>query len=425
MKISTESIQNSQVALMVEMEKSEVDEYMNKAYTSVARRVSIPGFRKGKAPKAVLERHVGKEVIFQETLDQMIPKVYEDAIISQAIEAIDRPEIEIVQKDPVIFKAIVPVKPVLTLCDYKKIKIEFTPKEINEQDVQNTIEQLRYQHATFIPVDREVQYGDLVTMDIEGKREGQSFPIGKDVVYDIKEDSRLPLPGFSENLLGITQNEEKEFVLTYPENYENTELAGKDFEFKVLVKEIKERRLPEVNDEFAKGLGIEDLSLLHEQISTSLKQRAEDSARLEVERKIIDDIVESSEIEYPPILIERAIDRLLSEEAESFQNGFEGLERYLESINKTLEAHRDELKPIAIARVVRTLVLERVADEEGISIEESEIDIEIDKIAVGSGDQSEEMKRVLNLPQPRDSVKRYLRNKKAMEKLVQIVTSTV
>jgi len=425
MKISAESMQNSQVEVRVEMEESEVDKYRDKAYLSVASRVSVPGFRRGKAPKAVVERHVGKEVIFQETLEQMIPKAYEEAIVSQAIEAIDRPEIELIQTEPVIFKAIVPIKPTVRLGDYKIIKIESIPVEVKEQDVEAAIEQLRHQHATFIPVERSVEYDDLVTIDVEGKREGESFPIGKDVVYDVRKDSHLPLPGFAANLVGMDNGEEKNFVLTYPENYENTELAGKDYEFKALVTEIKEKKLPEVNDELAKGLGLDSLYLLREQISTSLKQRTEERARLDLEQKAIDAIIGSSEIEYPPILVERAIDRLLSEEAENFQDGFGGLERYLQSINKTLEAHRDELKPVATDRVVRTLIVESVADAEGIDVDGSEIDMEIDKMTKGSGEQFEEMKKFLNLSQSRDSVKRYLRNKRAMERLVQIATGAV
>jgi trigger factor len=355
----------------------------------------------------------------------MIPKAYEEAIVSQAIEAIDKPEIEIVQKEPVIFKAIVPIKPTVRLGDYKKIKIQSNPKEVNDQDVEATIEQLQHQHATFVPVERAVTYGDLVTMDVDGKREGQSFPIGKDVVYDVREDSRLPLPGFAANLLEMDREEEKNFVLTYPEDYENPELAGKNYEFKVLITEVKEKVLPELNDDFAKGLGFEGLSLLREQITMSLKQRADDRARLDLEQKTIDTIVGSSEIDYPPILIDRAIDRLLSEEAENFQDGFDGLERYLQSINKTLEGHRDELKPIATGRVVRTLVLERIADEEDIDVDESEVDVEIDKMAKGSGEQSEEVRRLLNLSRSRDSVKGYIKNRKAMEKLIKMVTGNI
>lgn len=422
--MSIEPIEDRQIALKVEMDVVEVDKYMDKAYLSIASRVTIPGFRKGKAPKSVVERHVGKETILQEALEQMIPKAYEEALGSQSIEAIDRPEIELLQTEPVIFKAIVPIKPTVKLGNYKKTKIKFKPVEVSEQDVEVTIEQLRRQHATLVPVERSVQSGDLVTIDVEGKREGEPFPIGKGVVYEVNKDSRLPLPGFAENLVGLNKDEGKSFTLSYPAGYEIAELAGKEYEFKVSVAEVKEKQLPEVDDEFAKGLGLDDLASLREQILSGLKQGAEERARLELEQKATDALMESSEIEYPPILVERAIDRLLSEEAENFRDGFEGLERYLTSLNKSLEAHREELKPVAEKRVVRTLVLEKVAEEEKIEITEPEIDAEIDKMAKGPAGQAEEMKKLFNLPQSRESIKRFLKNKKAAERLVQITTNS-
>lgn len=424
MKVSTEPIENRQIALKVEMDVVEVDKYMDKAYLSIASRVTIPGFRKGKAPKSVVERHVGKETILQEALEQMIPKAYEEALGIQSIEAIDRPEIELLQTEPVIFKAIVPIKPTVKLGNYKKTKIKFKPVEVSEQDVETTIEQLSRQHATLVPVERSVQFGDLVTIDVEGKREGEPFPIGKGVVYEVNKDSRLPLPGFSEHLVGMSRDKEESFVLSYPADYEIAELAGKEYEFKVSVAEVKEKQLPEVNDEFAKGLGLDDLASLREQILSGLKQGAEERARLELEQKATDALMESSEIEYPPILVERAIDRLLSEEAENFRDGFEGLERYLTSLNKSLEAHREELKPVAEKRVVRTLVLEKVAEEEKIEITEPEIDAEIDKMVKGPAGQAEEMKKLFNLPQSRETIKRFLKSKRAAERLVQIATNS-
>ncbi|MBM4452999.1 MAG: trigger factor [Chloroflexi bacterium] len=424
MKVSSEPMENSQVALKVEMEGFEVEKYMDKAYLSIASRVTVPGFRKGKAPKSVVERRVGKETILQEALEQMIPKAYEDALGIHAIEAIDRPEIELLQTEPVIFKAIVPIKPTVKLGNYKKTKIKSKLVEVDDEEVEATIEQLRRQHATLAPVERSVQFGDLVTIDVEGKREGEPFPIGKGVVYEVNKDSRLPLPGFAENLVSLNKDEEKSFALSYPAGYEIAELAGKEYEFKVSVAEIKEKQLPEANDEFAKGLGLDDLASLREQILNGLKQGADERAWLELEQKAIDALIESSKLEYPPILVARAIDRLLSEEAENFRDGFEGLERYLASLNKSMEVHREELKPVAEKRVIRTLVLEKVAEEEAIEVEEAEVDAEIDKMSQGSGEQAQNVKKVFNLPQARDSIKRFLKSKKAVKYLVQIATNS-
>ncbi len=422
MKVSTEPVENCQVALNIEMEPAEIDKYMGKAYSRMVKKVSVPGFRKGKAPRDVLERHVGREALFQEALEDLIPGAYEEALEEQKIEPIAQPQFELIKTEPLIFKAIVPLKPAVKLGDYTRIKVASKPVEISDEDIESTIEQLRHQQAILSPVDRPVQFGDIATIDVEGERDGETFPIRKDVVYEVNKGTKLPLPGFSEKLEGMVKGEEKGFTLSYPADYEMQELAGKDHAFKVTVSEVKEKKLPELDDEFAKALGKEDMASIREQISSNLKARAEERARLELEQKAVDAAVELSEVEYPPVLVDREIERLLKDEARHFSEGISGLDSYLKTIGKTLEGHVEEVRPVASQRVIRSLVLGKIAEAEKVEVTDSEIDEEIEKMVKDADKEAEDMKRFFSLPEARESIKQFLTGRKTVERLVQIAT---
>ena len=285
MKVSSEPIENSQVSLNVEMEANEVEEYLGKAYNHLVSKVKVPGFRKGKTPRTVLERHIGKDTLLQEALEQLIPDACQKAMDEQKIEAIARPEIQIMQTEPVVFKAIVPVYPTIKLGDYKGIRVESIPVVLTDQEIEAAIQQLRLQHAVLVPVDRPAKMDDAVTMDIEGESEGKPFTIRKDLVYELVKESPLPLPGFADKLEGIAKGEERSFTLSYAADYKIPELAGKDYSFKVKATEIKEQQLPEANDEFAKTVGVESMAVMREQIISRLKERAEEMARSELRPK--------------------------------------------------------------------------------------------------------------------------------------------
>jgi len=424
MKVSTEPVENRQVALNIEMEPVEIDKYLDRAYNRLVKKVSVPGFRKGKAPRDILERHIGKDALFQEALEDLIPRAYKEALDEQKIDAIAQPQFELIKTEPLVFKAVVPLKPTVKLGDYKQIRVDSKPVKISKKDIDDTIEQLREQQAVLLPVDRLVQLGDAVTMDVEGERGGEPFPIRKDVVYEVIKGARLPLPGFAEKLEGIAKGEERSFVLSYPQDYEMKELAGKEHAFKVTVKEIKEKKLPEVDDEFANSLGKDDIASLRKQIESNLTSRAEDRARVELEQTATDKLIELSEVEYPPILVEREVDRLLNEEARHFTEGLAGLENYLKTLNKTMDTHREELRPMASKRVVRSLVLGELAETEKIEVKESEIDDEVEKMARDAERQAEDVRKLFSLPQARDSIRQFLTGRKAVEMLVEVAKGT-
>jgi len=421
-KVTNEKTENCQVFLTIEMEPAEVEESLEESYHRLVRKVNIPGFRKGKAPRAILERHIGKESLLEDALNNLLPEACEKAIKEQKIEAIAQPHIEIAQTDPVVFKATVPLLPKVELGDYHHIQVTPEPVELTEDDVNAVIEQLRHQHATWEPVERPVDFDDLVVLDIESNIEDKPFINQKGVQYQVLRDLPFPAPGFAEQLPGVKRNEEKEFKLQFPLDFPRGELAGKEASFKVKITEIKQEKLPELDDEFATGVSpdFKTLDSLREQVTADLKLRAEEKARIDFEERVIEAVVDLTELEYPPILVEQEIDRLLNQRFQRLQRGDQGLEEYLRSINKTEEELREELHPLATKRVIRSLVLGRIAEGEKIEVSDSEVDAEIENMIKSTTDNKDELQKFLNTPQPRESIEQLLITRKTRQQLVEI-----
>lgn len=424
MKVTREKEENSQVFLTIEMEPAEVEESLEMSYSRLVKRANIPGFRKGKAPRSILERYMGKESLLDDALNYLLPQAYEKAIKEQEIEAIARPYVEIAQTDPVVFKATVPVKPTIELGDYHHIQVTPEPVELTKDDVNAAIEQLRHQHATWEPVERPVDFGDLVVFDIESSIEDEPFINQQGAQYQVVRDLPFPAPGFAEQLSGMKRDEEKEFKLQFPSDYPKSDLAGKEASFKVKVAEIKQEILPELNAKFAKQVNpdFKTLNSLRKQVSTSLKARAEERAKIDFEERVIEAAVDLSQIEFPTILVEMEIDHLLEEQSRRWQ-GSKGLDEYLSSINKTEKELRDELHPLATKRVTRSLILGKVAEEEKIEVSDSEINAEIETMTKNAADNKDELQKFLNTPQAHESIKQFLITRKTIQRLVDVAKS--
>jgi len=421
-KVNREKIENSQAFLRIELEPAEVEESVEESYRRLVRKANIPGFRKGKAPRAVVERYIGRDSLLEDALNNLLPQACEEAIKEQGIEAIASPSIEIEQTDPVVFKATVPLRPTIKLGDYHQIRLTPEPVELTETEVNTVIEQLRRQHSTWEPVERPVNFDDLVTLDIESHVVGKPFINQQGVQYEVLHDYPFPVPGFAEQLLGMKGDEGKEFKLQLPEDYRRGELAGKEVWFKVKVSEVKQQRLPELDDEFASLVNpeIKTLDLLRERISANLRLRAEEKAREEFEQRVIDAVVDQSQLEFPPVLVEREIDRLLDRQARWLQAGGSGLEEYLGRVNKTEAELREELRPLATKTVSRSLVLGRVAEEEKIEVSDAEISAELERMAQSVTGNKDEVQKRLDSPQVRSSIEQLLTTRKTMQRLVEI-----
>ena len=422
MKVTNEKTENSQVFLTIEMEPAEMEESLENSYRRLVKKVDVPGFRRGKAPRAVLERHVGQESLLRDTVDELVPEAYEKALKEQEIEAIAQPQIEVVQTDPIVFKAVVPLKPVIKLGDYHSIQVTPQPVEVTEDDIGAVVEQLRHQHATWQPVERPVDFGDLVTLDVESNIEGEPFINQKGAQYQVIRDSPSPAPGFAEQLIGMNKNQEKDFQLKFPSDYPRSELADKEPSFKVKVTEIKQENLPELTDEFVGEVDpdFKTLDSLRERISSDLQLRAEETAKREFEERAIEAVVDLAELEFPPILVEIEIDRSLNRNIQLLQGSGQGLEQYLKSINKTEEELREELRPSAAKRVAQSLVLGKIAEEEKVEVSSPEVDTEIEEMTKGAAENKDQLVKALSTPQARESIEQTLITRKAMQRLVEI-----
>ncbi len=419
MKVSTENLENCRIALNVEAEASELDKSLDEAYRHLVKEVAIPGFRKGKAPRAILEQRIGKKSLLEEALEHLVPELYRQAIQSKDLEPIAEPELEITQTEPLIFKATVSLKPEVKLGDYHGLRLDASPQvEVTDKEVAAAMDEFRKEQGAWVPADRPAELDDLVTMNIQANVDGKPWLDHKEILYEMDKGSRSPVAGFASCLQGAEKNKEKTFNLTIPDDYPIKEMRGKEGSFRVTISEIKEKQSPELNDELAKGAGYDNLEGMREKVAADLRAKAEARNRLELKQKALATVVEISKVKYPPVLEDREIDRLLEDEAGRF--GFRELADYLKRTNKTEEELRQGWRPIAKKRVANSLVLEKIAEEEKIEISSLEVDNKVKELVEAAADK-EKMQQFLTLPQVRESIEQSLRTDKTGERLMQIV----
>ena len=427
MKVLSNYIENREALLTIELEPAEVEDYLQKSYKKIVKKTAIHGFRKGKAPRSVLEQHIGKDELLEDALNSLIPEVYADAIKEKDIEPIAQPSIKLVKKEPVTFEAKVPLPPVIELGDYYKIKMKPEKVKIKEEEINNVIEELRQRNATYKPVERPVQVNDMVTINVEGVAGEETIIDKKDIDYHIISGITYPAPGFPEKLLKMKRDKEKEFSLKLSSNYHKKELAEKEVLFKVKIIEIKEEILPEINDDFAKSLGpgIENIEELKKEIKDNLKNSAEGKAKASFEDKLIETLIEKSELEYPSILVDMEVNNLVAQYLQQLRTSVKDQGQYEQILEKM---PRDELinryRPLAIKRVSSNLVLQKVAEAENIEVNDAEIDAEIEQITQDAGDGKNEQKKYYNSPKNRDYIKNVLTMQKTVQRLVDIAQGT-
>lgn len=421
MKVSTERLEGGQVTLNVELDPEEVERALQQAYRRLVSRLNIPGFRKGKAPRPMVERYLGKEALLDEALEHAIPGFYNQAIEQHKVEAIAQPHIEIVQRSPAVFKATVAVAPTIELGDYHQIRMTEEPVEVTPAQVEEALEQLRQRHALWEPVERPASFSDRLTIDVEGKVDGRASINEKGIDYLLQPERAFPVPGFAQKLEGMQKGEERQFSLSFSAA-DGAELAGKEYWFKVALHETKEKRLPALDDAFAKGVGqgFDTLEALRQQMAADLKTRAEQEARGRLEDMIIEAVAGLSRVELPQVMVDDEVERLINEQRERL--GQMRLEDYLRIIKKTEEELRSELRPSAQKQVIRGLILGKVAEQEGIQVAPAELDAEIEAITQAGGERREELRKALDSPDARRSIENILLTRKTKQRLVDIAS---
>ncbi len=420
MKSTTEKIEGSRVVLSIETDNEEMEKSMEKAYRRLAAKTAVPGFRKGKAPRPMLERYLGREALMEEAANLLLVETYDKAIEEHKVEAIARPEVEVIQVEPLSFKATVPVRPTVELGDYHDIKFVPEQVEITEEEVNEALERLRNMRSTWEPVEREAKIDDLLNIDVEGTAQDKVVVSEKGGWYVISANPDAPFPGFSKELEGAKKAEERAFTLKLPEGFK--ESAGQDCVFKVKVNEVKQKNLPTLDDEFAKSLGkgVDTLDVLKERIKSDLKSAKERMARGRLEDKAIDALVAISRLEYPDIMVQNEIDHLV-EERRQYQGGEGSLEDYLKNAKKTEEEFRNELKPAAEGVIKRSLVLAKLGELEKVEVSAADIDAEIERVVQNSSND-ERVRQVFSSPTARESLGRNIYIRKAIDRLAEIAT---
>jgi len=428
LKVTKEKVENCQVFLTIEMDSDEMEASMQDSYHHLAQKANIPGFRKGKAPRAVVERHLGRDRLIEEAIEHMMPKAYQDALKEQEIDPFGQPEVEVTQTEPLIFKAVVPLAPKVELGDYLSIRISPEEVDINDERINEVLEEIRHQHATWEPVERPLEYSDMATMDIKGEVEEKPYVQKIGAQIQILPDLVSPAPGFSDQVVSMKKDEEKEFDITFPEDYPNKEVAGKPAHFHVKLHEMKKEILPELNDEFAAQVSsdFKTVADLRQEVEKTLSMREEERTRMEFEEKIINTAIEQSTVEYPPVLVSMEVNRILNEQARQLQMSGHAMEDYLRTINRSVEDLQEEMRPVATRNVTASLVLGKIAEAEKIEVSEEDINNGIDNMTRSAGEEKqEELRKMLDTPQTRDSLRLSLKTRKTIERLAEIAKNVV
>ena len=422
MKVTREDLPQREVLLNIEVEAEDLEPYLDQAYRRLVQRVNIPGFRKGKAPRAVAERFVGQDALRDEAVDLLVPDVVERAIEQEQLEQGGGPNVEVVQRDPIVLKATVPLMPSVVLDAYRDIRVQPEAVAVTEEQVQDVLERLRLELAPWEPADRPVTPGDQVTLDVQVGVEDREVASQKGVVYLAAEDNPNPVPGFAGALVGIEPGQRKEFTIAVPNDHQDRRLAGQECTFQVTVHQVRAKHLLELNDEFAKGVGegYDSLEELRDKIRDDIRTGEERAARRRCEDSAVEQLVARTTMELSPLLVEREIDHLLADEQEALRRQQVDMERYLQTVGKSTEEHREEARTVVMARLTRTYALRKVADLEGLTATPEEVEEEMKTLLEESGPRSGELRRNLDTPDGRDSLAQIILRRKALNRVVEI-----
>ena len=422
MKVSQGEQIQSQVVLNIEVEPEELEEHLATVYRRVVKQVNIPGFRKGRAPRSVVERFVGRNALIEDALESLVPTMTSKAVMEQSLDIVSTPRARVTQQDPVIIEATVAVRPAVELGDYRQIRLEPEEPEVTSEQVDQLVEFLRQQMGTWEPVDRPVELGDMVTMNVSGMVEERSVVDDNGVDYIVSQESTNPRPGFGEQLAGISIGEQREFSLPFPEDHVDSDLAGKECAFTVSVEEVKERKLPELDDEFAVSLSmeVETFDELWSKLEQDMRRQNESAVQRQFEDKVIQAVIEEAKLELPELLVDDEIHHLIADQEEALRRQQVSIEDYLSTVGKTPEDIHEEARLPAMERITRTVVLDKVAKEEGIEVSDDEVEEEINSMVQAQGENGDSVRQYFDSEDGRSSIFNLLRNRKTVERLTQI-----
>ncbi|MQC18180.1 MAG: trigger factor [Chloroflexi bacterium] len=415
--------------MQIEVDPDLVEKHMEKAVTRISRQVKIPGFRPGKATRRVIEQRFGNAAILQEALEELVPEVYNQALESEQIDAIDQPEFDLESTEPLVVKAIVPVRPEIDLGDYQALRVPREEVSVSQEHVDEAIEAIRRQFAVLEPVERAVEWNDHVRADVKVQVQDHADEHEEeDAEFPVREGQVVSLPGFVDRLVGLEVGEHTiEFDLDA--DLPSEELAGKHVTYVVNLKEVKREILPDLDDEFVASLdeeGVETVDQLLQRIQSDLQKQFERQTQETYHNEVIDLLIARADLDYPDVLVNREVEREIDRQSNHASHTPEGLQNWLNAIGKTEEEVRDELREQADITVKRALVLGELIDAEKIEVTPEDIDAEIDSL-VGqmgvpgqAGMNMDAIRNLFDTPDGRASIQNQLMTRKAVERIAEI-----
>ncbi|MCI8375895.1 MAG: trigger factor [Lachnospiraceae bacterium] len=422
MSLQVERLEKNMAKLTIEVSAEELEQALQKAYLKNKNKINVPGFRKGKVPRQMIEKMYGPEIFYEDAANALIPDAYAAAADECELKLVSRPAIDIVKIEkgqPFVFTAEVAVKPEVTLGQYKGIEVEKADTTATEEEITAEVDKERENNSRTITVeDRAVQDKDMTVIDFEGFVDGVPFDGGKGTDYPLTIGSGAFIPGFEEQLIGAELGKEVEVSVTFPEDYHAKDLAGKAAVFKCTVKEIKVKELPEADDEFAKDVSEFDTL---EEYRADLKKKVEDrkaaDAKAKKEDVVIEKIIEGAQMEIPEAMIETQAEYLVDDFAQRLQMQGMSMDQYMQYTGTSLDAMTNQMKPQAKKRIESRLVLEAVAAAENIEIGDEEIEAEMTRMAEAYKMELDKLKELIS-----DDEKKNMREDLSIKKAVELVT---
>lgn len=377
--------ENNKVSFSFELEADKFEKALQEAYLKNRGRFNIPGFRKGKVPRKIIEVNYGEEIFHEDAINLLLPEAYDNSIKELELEPVDTPDVnieEIKKGEPILVKIEVDVKPEVNLGDYKSIELEKVDYNVTDEMIEHELKHHQEDNARLLSVERQVQEGDLLTIDFAGFLGEEQFEGGTAEGYELEIGSNSFIPGFEEQLVGKNKDDQVDVNVTFPEEYHEESLAGKDVVFKVTIHDIKEKELPQLDDEFVKDISeFDTLDEYKEDIKSRLEKDLKSQEKVEKENSVVEKAIEIAEIDIPNGMIETQIDDELRQFEFRLRNQGLDLDKYIELTGLKLEGMRDQFREVAEKRVRADLVLEAIAQAESIEVTDEDIDNELVKMA--------------------------------------------
>ena len=422
MAVKNEQIEKNLVKLTFEVSAEDFDKAINQVYKKNVKKFNVPGYRKGKAPREIIEKYYTEAVFYDEAINSVLPQAYDEALKESGVESVARPEIdveEIKKGEPVVFTALVTTKPEVKLGDYKGIEVEKIDHTVTDEDVDKDIEATQKKNARLITVDdRAIENGDIAVIDFEGFVDDVAFEGGKGEDYELEIGSGTFIPGFEEQLVGAETDADVDVKVTFPEEYHAENLAGKDAVFKVKVKEIKKRELPELDDDFASEVSeFDTMDEFRADVRKKLEEAAENKAKVETENAVIDKVIENAEFDLPDAMVETQIDNSVRDFAQRLSYQGMNLDMYMQYTGMTMDALRAQFAEQAKKQLSGSLVLEAIQKAEGIEAGPEEVELELVDMSKKYNMELDKLKELLGDAE-KESIKKDLEIQKTITMIV-------